>query len=127
MPDNVGWGWVVSGTVFPPSCSFCGKAAVEVRKMIAGPGLYICDECVGKCEEILASDDGSSDDRVPEWSVMADEVLLGHLPRIAATVTQVEAGLRERVLELRARGVTWVRIGAALGMTRQSAWERFSG
>ncbi|WNV88373.1 ClpX C4-type zinc finger protein [Umezawaea sp. Da 62-37] len=114
-------------SVFPPRCSFCGKAAAEVRKMIAGPGLYICDECVAKCDDILAGDVGPPDERVPEWSVMSDEELLGHLPRIAATVTQVELGLRERVLELRARGVTWVRIGASLGMTRQSAWERFSG
>jgi len=35
--------------------------------------------------------------------------------------------LRTWVLELRRRGVTWVRIGASLGMTRQSAWERFAG
>jgi hypothetical protein len=65
--------------------------------------------------------------RVPEWADLADDELLAGLPRIAATSAQVEAGLRERVLDLRERGVTWVRIGDALGMTRQSAWERFHG
>ena len=40
---------------------------------------------------------------------------------------QVETDLRSWVQELRCRGVTWSRIGGALGITRQSAWERFSG
>ncbi|WP_158841384.1 ClpX C4-type zinc finger protein [Saccharothrix deserti] len=117
----------MSERAFPPGCSFCGKAAKAVRKIIAGPGIYICDECVTKCAEILAADQGAGDANVPEWSVMSDEELLGHLPRIAATAAQIEVGLRERVAELRERGVTWARIGDALGMTRQSAWERFSG
>lgn len=34
-------------------CSFCGKAQDEVRKLIAGPMVYICDECVGLCNEII--------------------------------------------------------------------------
>ena len=38
-------------------CSFCGKPSTEVKKLIAGPGVYICNECVGKCYEILL--DGS--------------------------------------------------------------------
>ena len=58
---------------------------------------------------------------------MDDEQLLGHIPRIAATADRVEADLKDWVQELRRRGVTWARIGEALGMTRQSAWERFSG
>ncbi|WP_211348048.1 hypothetical protein [Saccharothrix texasensis] len=70
---------------------------------------------------------GDEHDLADEWSVMSDEESPAHLPRIAATASQVEAGLRERVLELRARGITWVRVGEALGMTRQSAWERFKG
>ena len=35
-------------------CSFCGKSQNEVRKVIAGPTVYICDECVGVCNDILA-------------------------------------------------------------------------
>ena len=35
------------------SCSFCGKHQKEVKKLIAGPGVYICDECIELCEEIL--------------------------------------------------------------------------
>ena len=36
-----------------PCCSFCGKSADEVRKLIAGPGVNICDECVGLCVQIV--------------------------------------------------------------------------
>jgi hypothetical protein len=34
-------------------CSFCGKSQKQVKKLIAGPGIYICDECVGLCNEII--------------------------------------------------------------------------
>ena len=34
-------------------CSFCGKSHSEVRKLIAGPGVYICDSCIVVCKNIL--------------------------------------------------------------------------
>jgi ATP-dependent Clp protease ATP-binding subunit ClpX len=37
-------------------CSFCGRAQEEVRKLIAGPTVYICDECVGLCNDIIADE-----------------------------------------------------------------------
>ncbi|MBP7867609.1 MAG: ATP-dependent Clp protease ATP-binding subunit ClpX [Acidobacteria bacterium] len=37
-------------------CSFCSKTQNEVRKLIAGPNVYICDECVGICQEIIAEE-----------------------------------------------------------------------
>jgi ATP-dependent Clp protease ATP-binding subunit ClpX len=43
-------------------CSFCGKGQKEVRKLIAGPTVYICDECVGLCNEIMAEEIESSFD-----------------------------------------------------------------
>jgi hypothetical protein len=49
------------------------------------------------------------------------------LPLVAAAGTQVEQNLMGWVGRARALGATWARIGEALGMTRQSAWERFSG
>lgn len=39
-------------------CSFCDKSQAEVRKMIAGPSVYICDECVALCEDILLEELG---------------------------------------------------------------------
>ena len=41
------------GKTNTPVCSFCGKSADEVQKLIAGPGVNICDECVGLCEQIV--------------------------------------------------------------------------
>ncbi|EEJ54656.1 ATP-dependent Clp protease ATP-binding subunit ClpX [Mobiluncus mulieris] len=37
-------------------CSFCGKSQRQVRKLIAGPGVYICDECIELCNEIIAEE-----------------------------------------------------------------------
>ncbi|MCA9508678.1 MAG: ATP-dependent Clp protease ATP-binding subunit ClpX [Myxococcales bacterium] len=38
-------------------CSFCGKSQREVKKMVAGPSVYICEECISLCNEIIASDE----------------------------------------------------------------------
>lgn len=43
-------------------CSFCGRGQDEVRKLIAGPTVYICDECIGLCNEIIAEEFDSSFD-----------------------------------------------------------------
>jgi len=37
-------------------CSFCGKGQDAVQRLIAGPGVYICDECVSLCNEIIAQE-----------------------------------------------------------------------
>ena len=37
-------------------CSFCGKCQKEVRKLIAGPTVYICDECIELCNDIIAEE-----------------------------------------------------------------------
>jgi len=108
-------------------CSFCGKESTEVTKMVAGPGVYICNVCVGLCTTVIENETvKGSEAHVPPQS-MTDEQILEHIPRIAAVEDQVEESLREWVGRLRDRGVTWERIGATLGMTRQSAWGRFSG
>ena len=38
------------------ACSFCGKSQKQASKLIAGPGVYICDECIDLCNEILAEE-----------------------------------------------------------------------
>ena len=37
-------------------CSFCGKSQKQVKKLIAGPGVYVCDECIDLCNEIIAEE-----------------------------------------------------------------------
>ena len=39
-------------------CSFCGRTSDEVRKLVAGPNVYICDECVEVCERIIEDELG---------------------------------------------------------------------
>ncbi|MFG3039756.1 ClpX C4-type zinc finger protein [Streptomyces sp. NPDC048330] len=110
------------------ACSFCGKPEAKVAKLIAGPGVNICDACVDLAASIVAQyGTGPTPPRMPKWDHLTDAEMLDRLPRAASVADQVEADLRTWVLELRRRGVTWARIGEALGITRQSAWERFSG
>jgi hypothetical protein len=120
-----------AATAIQLRCSFCAKSASQVEKMIAGPGVYICNECVGLCNDILRAEQHKPSEpatRLPAWEeTMTDEQILDLLPRIAVVGAQTEASLQRLVTILRDRRVTWARIGAALQITRQSAWERFSG
>src|SRR6202789_1669219 len=43
-------------------CSFCGKSQKQVKKLIAGPGVYICDECIDLCNEIIEEELTESSD-----------------------------------------------------------------
>jgi ATP-dependent Clp protease ATP-binding subunit ClpX len=43
-------------------CSFCGKTQEQVRKLVAGPGVYICDECIELCNEIIEEEIGEEED-----------------------------------------------------------------
>ena len=45
------------------SCSFCGKSQKEVRKLIAGPTVYICDECISLCNDIIAEELDNSEEQ----------------------------------------------------------------
>ena len=120
-----------AATAVQVRCSFCAKPSSEVQKVIAGPGVYICNECVGLCNDILRSEAGKPSKpqaQLAAWDEsMTDEQILDLLPRIAAVGAQTEASLQRLVTILRERRVTWARIGSALQITRQSAWERFSG
>ncbi len=50
-------GWTQQGLL---ACSFCLKSQLEVRKLVAGPSVQICDECIGLCNEILSEDDAKA-------------------------------------------------------------------
>lgn len=43
-------------------CSFCGKTQEQVRKLVAGPGVYICDECIELCTEIVEEELGTEEE-----------------------------------------------------------------
>jgi hypothetical protein len=110
------------------ACSFCMKPKTEVRKLVAGAGVYICDECVDLCVQLVAGPSDGSPPELGSWDRVDDvEKVLDHLPRVAAVGGQAEETLTHWVRRARELGATWARIGGALGMTRQSAWGRFSG
>lgn len=66
-------------------CSFCGKSQDEVRRLVAGPGVYICDECVELCSEIISEEFEEEeynefDDRLPtpkEIKEFLDQYVVG--------------------------------------------------
>ena len=105
-------------------CSFCGRSDAEVDRLVAGPGVHICGGCVDLCQR-----PSSRTRRRPSrtWDDLDDEGLLAEMVRIHESRRLVDDAVAQVVARLRARSVTWARIGEALGMTRQSAWERFSG
>ena len=50
-------------------CSFCGKPQESVKKIIAGPGVYICDECINVCQEIIEDEFYEEDEEIEEAEV----------------------------------------------------------
>jgi hypothetical protein len=107
----------------PLYCSFCRKSEDAVEKLIGGPGVYICDACVGLCNRIL---DGKPTPPFPGWASLPDEALLATLAPSSVAVDATREALQEHVDALRKRGVSWAAIGDALGISRQAAWERFA-
>jgi len=95
-------------------CSFCGKSHAEVKKLIAGPGVYICDNCIGVCKGILDRESTQEEDsfqgltvpRPADISAVLDEHVIGqaqakkvlsvavhnHYKRILHTQQQVREG-----------------------------------
>ena len=109
-------------------CSFCLKPDTEVKRLVAGPAVYVCDECVDLCQQIVEeASEGPTGPRLLPWD-RADSVeeALANLPNVARAQAQVEESLLGWVRRARTLGATWAQVGGALGITRQSAWERFA-
>ena len=72
----------------PVYCSFCGKTHDEVERLIAGPGVYICDQCIEACQEILHGETA----RLREREVEPDRPVKLPKPK------DIKAGLDEYVI-----------------------------
>jgi hypothetical protein len=95
-------------------CSFCGKNQHEVRKLVAGPAVYICDECVDLCTDIvddqllrlIKGDEDSaramSSDRLLHYVEHAHELELEALRQIAAhpATRHIPAHIRSRLMDI---------------------------
>jgi len=79
-------------------CSFCGKSQKEVKKLIAGPTVYICNECIELCNEIIAEEDAKEDSLKQSYSPLPSP-------------TQIKESLDEYVIgQVRAKKVLSVAV-----------------
>src|ERR1700684_487663 len=63
-------------------CSFCGKSHAEVKKLIAGPGVYICDNCITLCKSVLDKELSAENKKtLPKFSVPKPNAIKRHLDR----------------------------------------------
>lgn len=98
-------------------CSFCGKSQHEVRKLIAGPSVFICDECVDLCndiisEEIQESDSESPRDKLPtpeEIKQTLDQYVIGQ--KRAKKILSVAVYNHYKRLQSSGKGVGEVELG----------------
>ncbi len=85
------------------SCSFCGKGQQDVRKLIAGPNVCICDECIGLCGDIVAGDAPPDPPRAEDVLTAAARLITAcesdpRVPRIALElVIALETSLRRHL------------------------------
>jgi hypothetical protein len=92
-------------------------------------GVAICSSCVALAASILGTQPSPASEEARthrDLNRLSDDQLLEGLGRRSAGIRQGDNEVRSSVSILRSRKVTWARIGEALGMSRQSAWERFS-
>jgi len=107
-------------------CSFCAKSQEDVRTLVAGPGVFICDECVKLCQAVIGRNAAAQEalasllpDNAPTERLL--DTLAGH----NGAFESVDAAMQDIVDILREREVSWAIIGQALAISRQAAWKRF--
>jgi ClpX C4-type zinc finger len=83
-------------------CSFCGKGQQEVRNLIAGPTVYICDECIGLCNDIIAEELDTTETAAAPLVTLSQDVLAlvaGILKRGLPAAARIRTALREQVTD----------------------------
>jgi ClpX C4-type zinc finger len=106
-------------------CSFCGKSQHQVEKLIAGPGIFICSACVKLCSDIVAGGP-SPEPKAFSPLLQPTEQLLSLIGSVNFATDASRNFLQSLIDTLRKREVSWADIATELGVSRQSAWERFS-
>jgi ATP-dependent protease Clp ATPase subunit len=110
-------------------CSFCGKAQTEVKTLVAGTGVFICDECVQLCQAVIDKKAATSATKEPPRLLLPanapTENVLKTLAGYKGAFERVDDAMQDIVDILREREVSWAMIGQALAVSRQAAWKRF--
>jgi hypothetical protein len=109
-------------------CSFCGKSQVEVKTLVSGPGVFICDECLELAQAVVDNKQKPAKSDKPN-PLLPDnaptEALLNTLEGYNGAFERIEDAMKDVVDILRERDISWAAIGGVLNMTRQAAWKRF--
>lgn len=109
-------------------CSFCAKSQFDVVKLVAGPGVFICNECIDLCNQIIVEEMARKSDS-PEsaawaeetppslraWDRLSDEELLAEMVRAHAAHQNVDRAVGRHVAALRAR--------VSVGPASANPWE----
>ncbi|MEI6591530.1 MAG: ClpX C4-type zinc finger protein, partial [Actinomycetes bacterium] len=74
-------------------CSFCGKSQKQVRKLIAGPGVYICDECIELCNEIIEEELGAASTSLEDIELPKPREIYGYLDEYVIGQDQAKKAL----------------------------------
>jgi ATP-dependent Clp protease ATP-binding subunit ClpX len=109
-------------------CSFCGKSQKQVVKLIAGPGVCICDECIGLCVGIIEDETGAPVTRRAMGSPPEEpgvDRLLRRLASLERNATSTLDQLEKAVALARDAGASWTDVAEALGTTADDAQLRF--
>jgi ribosomal protein L37AE/L43A len=111
------------------SCSFCGKPDSTVQRLVAGPGVYICNECVELSAAIIADAAHTSAEEVSrrrsQYYDRSTDDILAMLPALVRGADRVEAELAGWISRLRDRGTDWQTIADAVGVSTEGARQRF--
>jgi hypothetical protein len=113
------------------ACSFCGKPDTQVQRLVAGPGVYICNECIELSAAIVEDAAGTTPEessrRRSQFYDRSTEDILAMLPALVRSADRVEAELAGWIRRLNERGAEWQTIAAAAGMNVGAARQRFEG
>jgi hypothetical protein len=110
------------------SCSFCGKPDTAVQRLVAGPGVYICNECIELSATIVdataESTPEESSRRRSQYYDRSTEDILALLPALVRSAVRVDGELAGWINRLRERGSDWQTIAGAAGMSVDAARQR---
>ena len=70
-------------------CSFCGKNQKEVKKLIAGPTVFVCDECVELCMDIIKEDNKNNKFKIKKTKIKLNEIYSKHTGKKLSEISSI--------------------------------------